>query len=339
MSSPRRKRYLDEFSMERALTWRLFAMLVPLCVALVIALYATPWPNLAKFGISAVFSVLAIWGGRRLVNQVVYPINTASNLLEALREGDCSLRGTGSQRPGALGYLVKQINDLAENMRADRLRAEEASALLNKVLDEVDVSVLAFDERGLLRLANRAALKMFMLDGKAPGEVHAEQLGLRGVPAPAAAAGTGERHPQPQLGQRDALTPHGKHAQTAVQRALGDGRELDRPRLGQGRDRAGGGRHEAFPGRSSSTVAVCGGSGDSLLGEAAVADAYLTADLRHHPASEAPEGLALIDAAHWATEWPWLADVAARLSAATTVDTVVSTRVTDPWTHAAPSPT
>jgi len=93
------------------------------------------------------------------------------------------------------------------------------------------------------------------------------------------------------------------------------------------------------PDRLVRTVAVCGGSGDSLLGEAAVADAYLTADLRHHPASEAPEGLALLDAAHWATEWPWLADVAARLSAATTVDTVVSTRVTDPWTHAAPSPT
>ena len=93
------------------------------------------------------------------------------------------------------------------------------------------------------------------------------------------------------------------------------------------------------PDRLVRTVAVCGGSGDSLLGEAAVADAYLTADLRHHPASEAPEGLALLDAAHWATEWPWLADVAARLSAATTVVTVVSTRVTDPWTHAAPSPT
>ena len=89
------------------------------------------------------------------------------------------------------------------------------------------------------------------------------------------------------------------------------------------------------PARVVSTLAVCGGSGDSLLGAAGrAADAYLTADLRHHPASEAPEGLALLDAAHWATEWPWLADAARRLSAATTVDTVVSTLVTDPWTSA-----
>jgi len=82
------------------------------------------------------------------------------------------------------------------------------------------------------------------------------------------------------------------------------------------------------------TVAVCGGSGDSLLREAARsgAQAYLTADLRHHPASEAPEGLALLDAAHWATEHPWLADAARRLSAATRVETSVSALVTDPWT-------
>ena len=92
------------------------------------------------------------------------------------------------------------------------------------------------------------------------------------------------------------------------------------------------------PDRVVRTLAVCGGSGDALLGEAArAADAYLTADLRHHPASEAPEGLALLDAAHWATEHPWLHDAARRLAGATTVETVVSTAVTDPWTHCARS--
>jgi len=93
------------------------------------------------------------------------------------------------------------------------------------------------------------------------------------------------------------------------------------------------------PDRVIETLAVCGGAGDSLLGAASVADAFLTADLRHHPASEAPDGLALIDAAHWATEWPWLADAARRLSAATTVETSVSRLVTDPWTTAARSAT
>ena len=71
----------------------------------------------------------------------------------------------------------------------------------------------------------------------------------------------------------------------------------------------------ATPVASITTVAVCGGAGDTFLADATAAgvDAYLTADLRHHPASEhlAGGGPALIDAAHWATERPWLDDVAA----------------------------
>lgn len=93
------------------------------------------------------------------------------------------------------------------------------------------------------------------------------------------------------------------------------------------------------PDRMIHTVAVCGGAGDSLLGAAARAgvDAYVTADLRHHPVSEHLEagGPALIDVGHWASEWPWLADCARRLVAALgedTVEAVVSSQVTDPWT-------
>ena len=83
-------------------------------------------------------------------------------------------------------------------------------------------------------------------------------------------------------------------------------------------------------------VAVCGGAGDSLIGAAARAgaDVYVTADLRHHVAQDA--GLAVVDAGHWATEWPWLTVAAAGVRSALgdrghNVDTVVSTLVTDPW--------
>jgi dinuclear metal center YbgI/SA1388 family protein len=91
-----------------------------------------------------------------------------------------------------------------------------------------------------------------------------------------------------------------------------------------------------------SSVAMAGGAGDPFLAEAkrAGVDAYLTADLRHHPASEhlLDGGPALIDAAHWATERPWLDDVAAYLRAEAGVETVVSDLVTDPWTvHVTPS--
>ncbi|MEV7685306.1 Nif3-like dinuclear metal center hexameric protein [Streptomyces bungoensis] len=100
------------------------------------------------------------------------------------------------------------------------------------------------------------------------------------------------------------------------------------------------------------TVAVSGGSGDSLFDHvrAAGVDAFLTADLRHHPASEAVahSPLALLDAAHWATEWPWCELAAAQLDEISDrhgwdLRVHVSRTVTDPWTaHAAstarPSP-
>lgn len=92
--------------------------------------------------------------------------------------------------------------------------------------------------------------------------------------------------------------------------------------------------------RPVQSVAVCGGAGDSLLGESVVrsADVYITADLRHHPASEAVEtarvagGPALIDVSHWASEWLWLETAAAELRAALPgVEVVVSELRTDPW--------
>ncbi|WP_088975424.1 Nif3-like dinuclear metal center hexameric protein [Micromonospora coxensis] len=97
------------------------------------------------------------------------------------------------------------------------------------------------------------------------------------------------------------------------------------------------------PERVVRTLAVSGGSGDSFLAEASAAgvDAFLTADLRHHPAGEhlAAGGPALLDAAHWATERPWLDDLAAHLRADLGVQTVVSDLDTDPWTVHAAAPT
>jgi dinuclear metal center YbgI/SA1388 family protein len=95
-------------------------------------------------------------------------------------------------------------------------------------------------------------------------------------------------------------------------------------------------------------VAVCGGAGDGLFDAVrrSGADAYVTADLRHHPALEAREESDgppwLIDVSHWASEWPWLAGCADRVMAAltkerTTVESRVSTTRTDPWTIHVPS--
>lgn len=100
------------------------------------------------------------------------------------------------------------------------------------------------------------------------------------------------------------------------------------------------------PDRLVETVAVCGGSGGDLaeLARRAAADVFLTSDLKHHRTVEAVTergmaSMALVDAAHWATEAPWLDAVAAALRDrfATTVEVRVSRRVTDPWTLHVPS--
>jgi dinuclear metal center YbgI/SA1388 family protein len=84
-------------------------------------------------------------------------------------------------------------------------------------------------------------------------------------------------------------------------------------------------------------VAVCGGSGDSLLpvATAAGADVYVTSDLKHHRIQDhvLAGGCAVIDVSHWASEWPWLEDLARVLRAGLPGATVdVSRVVTDPWT-------
>ena len=108
---------------------------------------------------------------------------------------------------------------------------------------------------------------------------------------------------------------------------------------------AGGLRAAGDPDEPVRRVAICGGAGDSLLREPAVAgaDVYITSDLRHHPASDARErhaageGPALIDVSHWASESLWLRPAAEQLRQALPgVEVVVSEIRTDPWDFAVP---
>ena len=89
-------------------------------------------------------------------NRVVFPLRTLSNLLAALREGDFSIRARGANVEDALGEVLREVNALGETLRQQRLGALEATALLRKVMEEIDVAVFAFDGNGCLRLVNRA---------------------------------------------------------------------------------------------------------------------------------------------------------------------------------------
>jgi nitrogen fixation/metabolism regulation signal transduction histidine kinase len=92
--------------------------------------------------------------------RVVRPLQTLANLLAALREGDYSIRARGADLDDPLGLAFAEVNALREPLRAQRLGALEAVALLQRVMSEIDVAVFAVDENGVLRLANRAGERL-----------------------------------------------------------------------------------------------------------------------------------------------------------------------------------
>lgn len=106
--------------------------------------------------------IVGFWLGfaAALRERVVMPLQTLSNLLSALREEDYSLRARGASHDDAMGEVFYEANELSETMREQRLGAEEGTALLRKVMAEIDVAIFAFDAQQRLRLINRAGEKL-----------------------------------------------------------------------------------------------------------------------------------------------------------------------------------
>ncbi len=88
------------------------------------------------------------------------PLRTLANLLEALREGDYSIRARVDNPKEPLGEVMQQVNAMAATLRDQRLGALEATALLRKVMEEIDVAAFAFDPGQQLRLVNRAGERL-----------------------------------------------------------------------------------------------------------------------------------------------------------------------------------
>jgi nitrogen fixation/metabolism regulation signal transduction histidine kinase len=106
--------------------------------------------------------VLGVWLAAALAvrERVVRPLHTLANLLAALREGDYSIRARGADLDDPLGLAFAEVNALREPLRAQRLGAVEAVALLQRVMGEIDVAVFAVDEGGVVRLVNRAGERL-----------------------------------------------------------------------------------------------------------------------------------------------------------------------------------
>jgi two-component system nitrogen regulation sensor histidine kinase NtrY len=110
---------------------------------------------------------------------VLRPLQTLSNLVEALREGDFSLRGRAVHSNDALAEVIREVNALSKQLREERALSTEASALLRKVMTEIDVAIFAFDGDQRLRLINRGGERLLGNNAERLLAHTAEELGLR----------------------------------------------------------------------------------------------------------------------------------------------------------------
>ncbi len=152
-SSPRVRHRLSHQS---RLTWLIVGAVGP---AIVVA-FSVLW--FEDFSAKVQWTLTILIGGCLLGfmasarEHVVHPLQTMSNLLAALREGDYSIRARGARHEDALGEVLLEINSLGETLRVQRLGAFEATALLRTIMAEIDVAVFTFDPEHRLRLLNRA---------------------------------------------------------------------------------------------------------------------------------------------------------------------------------------
>jgi two-component system nitrogen regulation sensor histidine kinase NtrY len=167
----------SRLSYESSILLAALLVVVPmLVVALLLAHSAGArehWVVVTSFGL-----LLSLMLALRLRVRVIFPLYTLSNLLEALREGDYSLRGSRARRGDAIGDVVWEVNALSQTLREQRLRVEETMALLSKVVAEIDISVFAFDANQHLRLINPAGARLLGLHPRDAEGRSAESLGL-----------------------------------------------------------------------------------------------------------------------------------------------------------------
>jgi nitrogen fixation/metabolism regulation signal transduction histidine kinase len=133
---------------------------LPAIVGVILLLVVRDYPPRVVWTVGALVVGTWIAAAAAVRARVVRPLQTLANLLAALREGDYSLHARVADLDDPLGLAFAEVNALREPLRAQRLGALEATALLQRVMEEIDVAVFAVDEAGVVRLANRAGERL-----------------------------------------------------------------------------------------------------------------------------------------------------------------------------------
>ena len=146
----------------RKLSYDSFILLLALVIGLPASLIAeillliSPYSSELKWALTLFIFFGWLIGGSILQGNVIRPLQTLSNMVASIREEDFSFRMRGGSREDSLSDLTLELNNLADRMQQQKVSALEATALLKKVLMEIDVAVFTFDQQQELKIVNRA---------------------------------------------------------------------------------------------------------------------------------------------------------------------------------------
>jgi nitrogen fixation/metabolism regulation signal transduction histidine kinase len=147
-------------SHDRRILLMAFASAAPGAIISLIFLWTTDFTPKVQWTLSVLIVTVCLGFALALRERVVLPLQTLSNLLAALGEGDFSIRARGARGGDPLGEVMIEVNALVETLRHQRLDALEATTLLRKVMAEIDVAVFTFDENQELKFVNRAGARL-----------------------------------------------------------------------------------------------------------------------------------------------------------------------------------
>jgi nitrogen fixation/metabolism regulation signal transduction histidine kinase len=176
-ASRRRRRLRHE---DRVLVEVLLAAAPAAAIAIALV-WTGPYRLQVQWTLTVVLALAVLGFAHAARTRVVRSLQTMSNLLAALREGDFSMRGKSARTDDALALVMDEVNALADVLRGQDLGAAETAALLSKLTEETDVAMFTFDGERRLRLINRAGCALLAdrrerLVGREAGELGLDEL-------------------------------------------------------------------------------------------------------------------------------------------------------------------
>ncbi len=150
---------------------------VPWILLTALLMWVEPARDVLRVGVLLCLIATGIIAGV-LRSHLAYPLRTLSNLIASIREEDYSFRARGARQDDALGEVLIEINELGAMLREQRLGAREATALVRKVINELDSAIFTFDGERRLRLVNRAGSSLLEQPADEVAGMTAEELGL-----------------------------------------------------------------------------------------------------------------------------------------------------------------